>query len=187
MERIPATSMDSQWSKGLAQHSLVVDEITAHNKEWSSIYLGEMKALPTAIKLSRIERPTADQAFSKDKTESEVFNDRVYLIQTFRYGKPRYAKLLINELKSDTFDYEKISTPSIVNQPTFVNSGVSTNFDNGVNYEIWFKNPNLLKYCKLLPEYNNPINDIEYYNNYMKLEEIKLSKSILSRWKLNSI
>ncbi|GIU70412.1 MAG: hypothetical protein KatS3mg002_1648 [Candidatus Woesearchaeota archaeon] len=78
-----------------------------------------------------------EQLINKDKDKAELYNDHSYAIQTFRYGKPRYAKLFVNQIITQNFDFSKMKPPEIKNQPSFVNAGQQTSFLNNTNYKYY--------------------------------------------------
>jgi hypothetical protein len=78
-----------------------------------------------------------EQLINKDKDKAELYNDHTYAIQTFRYGKPRYAKLFVNHIITQNFDYSKMKKPEITSQPIFVDAGEQTFFENNTVYKYY--------------------------------------------------
>lgn len=56
--------------------------------------------------------------------------------------------------------------------------------ENGVNYEIWIKNPKILKFKEEIRIKENSIDDDTYYFNYKPKEAYKISKNKLSSWNI---
>jgi len=80
------------------------------------------------------------QLFSESNILTDVIQDHVYAIKTYRYGeKPRYAKLVIKYIYTLDYEKEDIKKPEITKNAQFVDSGISenTNFSDNVDYQYY--------------------------------------------------
>jgi hypothetical protein len=87
---------------------------------------------------NKVDYTNINRIFSSSAASSKVTEDHVYAVKTSRYGeKPRYAKLVINQIITDDYEDKAFSPAKINSQPQFVASAEGTRFDPASSYTYY--------------------------------------------------
>lgn len=87
---------------------------------------------------NKVDYTNENKIYSSGNASSNVIEDHVYAIRTYRYGpNPRYAKVVINKIFTDDYEDLAFEHPKIINQPQFVPTTVSTRFSATSTYDYY--------------------------------------------------